>query len=78
MDTTREKILRCKQIVADGMLNEYDFTKEEEAELLDFIFDNKDRMREISLRMVSKVADLRKSMSNRWKRMAECTCMKRV
>lgn len=78
MDTTREKILRCKQIVADGMLNEYDFTKEEEAELLDFIFDNKDRMREISLRMVTKVADLRKSMSNRWKRMAECTCMKRV
>jgi hypothetical protein len=78
MDTTREKMLRCQQIVADGMLNEYEFTKEEEAEILDFIFENKDRMREISLRMVTKVADLRKSMSGRWKRMAECTCMKRV
>ena len=78
MDTTREKMLRCQQIVNDGMLNEYDFTKEEEQEILDFIFENKDRMREISLRMVTKVADLRKSMSSRWKRMAECTCMKRV
>jgi hypothetical protein len=78
MDTTREKMLRCQQIVNDGMLNEYDFTKEEEQEILDFIFANKDRMREISLRMVTKVADLRKSMSSRWKRMAECTCMKRV
>lgn len=78
MDTPREKILRCRQIVADGMLNEYDFTKEEEQEIVEFIVENKDRMREISLRMVTKVADLRKSMSNRWKRMAECTCMKRV
>ena len=78
MDTTREKMLRCQQIVNDGMLNEYDFTKEQEQEILNFIFDNKDRMREISLRMVTKVADLRKSMSSRWQRMAECTCMKRV
>ena len=36
MDTTREKVLRCRQIVADGMLNEYQFSKEEEAALMDF------------------------------------------
>ena len=78
MDTTREKMLRCKQIVDDGMLNEYGFSKDEQAEVLDFIFDNKDRMREISLRMVTKVADLRKSMSSRWKVMAEVTCMRRA
>ena len=77
MDTTREKVLRCKQIVQDGMLNEYQFTKEEEAEVMDFMVDNKDKMREISLRMVTKLADLKKSMSERWKRMAECTCMVR-
>ena len=78
MDTTREKMLRCKQIVADGMLNEYKFTKEEEQEVLDYIFDNKDRMREISLRMVCKVADLKKSMSSKWQAMVQATCMKRA
>lgn len=75
MDNMREKVLRCKQIVADGMLNEYDFNKAEEDELMAFIFDNKERMREISLRMVTKVADLKKAMPEKWKAMAEVTCM---
>ena len=79
LDTTREKILRCKQIVADGMLNEYQFTSEEEADLLGFMFDNKDKMREISLRMVTKLADLKKSFGgSKWKRTAEVTCMRRA
>jgi hypothetical protein len=77
MDTPREKILRCRQIVADGMLAEYDFTKAQEAEIVDFIFNNQHRMREVSLRMVTKIADLRRSMSDKWERMAEVTCMLR-
>ena len=77
MDTTREKVLRCRQIVRDGMLNEYQFTREEEESLMDFMVDNKDRMREISLRMITKLADLKKSMGSRWQRTAEVTCMRR-
>ena len=77
MDTTREKVLRCKQIVNDGMLNEYDFTKEEESALMDFMIENKEKMREISLRMVTKLADLKKSMGSKWMRTAEVTCMRR-
>ena len=78
MDTMREKVLRCKQIVADGMLNEYQFTQEEQDDLMDFMFDNKEKMREISLRMVTKLADLKQSMGTKWKRTAEVTCMRRV
>ena len=79
MDTTREKVLRCKQIVADGMLNEYDFTDEEETDLMDFMISNKEKMREISLRMVTKLADLKKSFGDeKWKRTAEVTCMRRA
>ena len=79
MDTTREKVLRCRQIVADGMLNEYDFTKAEEEDVMDFMVDNKEKMREISLRMVTKLADLKKSFGEgKWKRTAEVTCMRRV
>ncbi len=79
MDTMREKVLRCKQIVADGMLNEYGFTAEEQNELMAFLLDNKEKMREISLRMVTKLADLKKSMGGeKWKRVAEVTCMRRL
>lgn len=79
MDTMREKVLRCKQIVADGMLNEYGFTAAEQNELMAFLLDNKEKMREISLRMVTKLADLKKSMGGeKWKRVAEVTCMRRL
>ena len=78
MDTMREKVLRCKQIVADGMLNEYQFTQDEQEDLMNFMFDNKEKMREISLRMVTKLADLKQSMGTKWKRTAEVTCMRRA
>ena len=79
MDTMREKVFRCKQIVADGMLNEYQFTQEEQDDLMNFMFENKEKMREISLRMVTKLADLKKSFgSEKWKRTAEVTCMRRA
>ena len=77
MDTAREKLLRVKQIVADGMLEEYRFTKTEQDEIVDFMIENQGRLREVSLRMCTKIADLRKSQSDRWERMAEVTCMLR-
>ena len=76
MGSTRERLLRCRQIVADGMLEEYGFTEQQQVEIVDFMEDNQDRMREISLRMVGKIADLRRTKSDKWERMAEITCMK--
>jgi len=78
IDTTREKILRIKQIVGDGMLDVYDLSEEAKQEVVDFITVNKDRMRELSLRMVIKVADLRAAMPEKWQSVAALTCMKRV
>ena len=79
MDTQREKILRIKQVVSKGnMLERYEFDKRVEAEVVDFVVDNKDTLRELSLRMVLKVADLRKGFPKSWKAMAKTTCMKRV
>jgi ATPase family associated with various cellular activities (AAA) len=77
IDTTREKILRIKQVVRDcGMLDEYGFDDEGKAEVVNFIETNKDRMRELSLRMVLKISDLRKSMPSNWTAVAEVTCMR--
>jgi hypothetical protein len=77
MDTEREKILRIKQIVGDGMLDEYEFEQVTVDEIVSFIDANKTKLRELSLRMVLKIADLRKSFPTSWTAMAKTTCMKR-
>ena len=77
MDTEREKCLRIKQITQDGMLDSYEFEGNEKEEIIDFIMEKRSVMRELSLRTVLKVADLRKSFANNWKAMAEVTVMKR-
>ena len=78
LDTMRDKFLRCKQIVADGMLNEYKFSDEDKTDLMDYIYTNKNKLREMSLRMVLKIADLKKMNANKWKSYAESTCMRRA
>ena len=77
LDTMRDKLLRIKQIAKDGVLfADYDFNEYAQDDIIDFMHDNKDRLREVSLRMALKIADLRKSFPNNWKRMSETTCMK--
>ena len=78
IDTTREKILRIKQIVNDGMLDSYNLEEIQKDEVVQVIEVNKDKMRELSLRMVIKIADLRASMPLKWKAVAAMTCMKRA
>jgi len=77
MDTEREKVLRIKQITQDGMLEHYNFEQCQVDEIIDFIVKNTKKLRELSLRTVLKVADLRKSFPNNWASMAEVTVMKR-
>jgi hypothetical protein len=76
IDTEREKLLRIKQIVGDGMLDKYNMTAEEQTSLLEFINVNKSKLRELSLRMVLKLADLRVSFPQRWQEVAAVTCMR--
>ena len=80
MDTEREKILRIKQIVNDGMLDVYDFEHAEIAkdEIIQFVDANATKLRELSLRMVLKLADLRQSFPTNWRAMATTTCMRRA
>jgi hypothetical protein len=77
MDTNREKLLWIRQITNQGMLDRFEFEPVVREELLDFIVENQDSLRELSLRMVLKVAQLRKAMPIVWKAYARQTCMKR-
>jgi len=77
LDTMRDKILRIKQIAKDGVLfADYDFDECVQDEIIGFMDTNKNKLREMSLRMALKIADLRKSFPLNWKRMAETTCMR--
>jgi hypothetical protein len=77
LNTMRDKIMRIKQIAADGELfADYGFGDVETAEIVDFMTENQNKFREMSLRMAIKIADLRKSFPFNWKDMAQVTCMK--
>ena len=78
LDTTRDKIMRIKQIARDGgLFDTKGLTKIEEEEIIEFMVEKQDRLREVSLRMAQKIADLRNMDKNRWKVLTESTCMKR-
>lgn len=78
IDTEREKMLRIKQVVLEcGMLDDYEFDDVAKDTLLDFVDDNKKKLRELSLRTVLKIADLKRSMPSNWRAVAEVTCMRR-
>ena len=77
LDTMRDKILRIRQIAQDGVLfADYEFSPEMQEEIIEFMSANKQRIREMSLRMAIKVAQLRKSFEHNWMAMARTTCMK--
>lgn len=76
IDTEREKLLRIRQIVEDGMLREYGFEPEIQDQLLEFVDTNKKRFRELSLRTVLKLADLRKSFGDRYEDYAAITLLR--
>jgi hypothetical protein len=77
LNTMRDKFLRIKQIFRQGQLfKDYDFSPEQGEEILAFMDSNKDRLREMSLRMALKLADLTKVSQSNWKALAASTCMK--
>lgn len=76
MNSISDKFIRIKQIVRDGMLEEYKFGEEGNEEIINFMLDNAAILREISLRMVLKISDLRKMDPANWQALARTTCMK--
>mgnify|MGYP001366917350 FL=1 len=78
IDTLREKLLRIQQIVKDGMLNSYALPEETKQQVVEYIWDHKRRLREVSLRTVLKIADLAKAFPEQWQDMATSTVLKPV
>lgn len=81
IDTERDKMLRIKQVHADtegGLFRDYFFEGDEGEQVLQFMLEQKGRLRELSMRMALKIADLVKISPTNWKNLAENTVMKRI
>ena len=76
IDSMRDRMLRIRQICRQGMLSKYQMAADTEEALIQFVFANKHRLREISLRMVLKIADLWRMSPDRYQQLAEQTCMR--
>jgi hypothetical protein len=79
INTERDKILRVKQVHRDadgGLFAEYNFENGEGEEILEFMFEYKDRLRELSLRTCLKIADLVRHCPADWRNLAKHTVMR--
>lgn len=78
IDSGREKVIHIRNVVdRSNMLADYNFTEAEKAEVTNYIYENHSKLRELSLRMVLKIADLRKAMPHNWVKFVEKNCHKR-
>jgi hypothetical protein len=79
INSERDKMLRIKQVHRDadgGLFKDYDLSDEQSSEVMSYMWDNHNKLREVSLRMALKVADLVKISPSNWQNLAKATCMK--
>lgn len=77
MKSTLDYVVRIKQVVnKHAMLRTAGFSMTEERLVVDFIESNKDKLRELSLRMVLKLAGLMRINPSDWMTLAKTTCFK--
>jgi hypothetical protein len=76
MHSRRDYIVRIKQVLEKGMLREYGLNMSQERELMRFMTDYQETLRELSLRMVVKVANIMKARPTCWETLAKVYCVK--
>jgi len=77
MKTNLDYVVRIKQVVFEsGMLTSQGFTATQQKTIVDFIVTNQNKLRELSLRMVLKLAGLMKMNPTGWEKLAKVSCMR--
>lgn len=75
LKTPLDYLVRIKQVLFDyGMMDAQHLTKAQAVELMKFIEDNLTNLRELSLRMVIKLATLMRNDPCHWQKFAKVTC----
>lgn len=76
MKTKLDYVVRIKQVVSQGMLRDKNISDYDASILVDFVENNMDNLRELSLRMVIKLATLMKMDYVNWQKLAKQTCFR--
>ncbi len=76
MKTRKDYMVRIKQVLKRGMAEKLGISKEKENVILTYMDDNSQRLRELSLRTVVKLAKLMNMSPASWKILANATCLK--
>lgn len=76
MKSIRDYLIRIRQVVDMGMLKQRGFSVSEQREIMDYLFDNATKLRELTLRMVIKLSSVYRSNPNRWQEIAKVTLWK--
>lgn len=76
MKTKMDYVVRIKQVVRGGMLKSRGFNEIDTVLIMQFIENNVERLRELSLRMVVKIAGLYKMDKSNWQKLAKQTCFR--
>ena len=71
MKTRRDYLIRIRQVIRQGLLNH--LRPDERKDVVDFIEENHEKLRELSLRMAIKVGNIRRA-GGKWKNIAKVTC----
>jgi len=74
MRTQRDYMMQIRRVVRQGLLANSGLSIEQQEEVVKFVETNSTKLRELSLRMVLKVATIRKRSGDRWLRNARVTC----
>ena len=80
LDSVRDKMLRIKQVLGNGMLDGYKLPVDKEQakqDIIEYLEGNVGHLRELSLRTALKLADLRVLNGERWKNLADTTILRR-
>ena len=76
MHSKRDYIVRIKQVLEKGMLREYGLSMSQENDIMEFINTHMDNIRELSLRMVVKIANIMRAHPTKWRMLAKVYCVK--
>lgn len=79
IDSARDQMLRIRQVHRDadgGLFSSYDFDAGVGEQILDYMWDQRERLDQISLRTAMNIANLVKDSPDDWKFLAERTVMK--
>jgi hypothetical protein len=74
--TRREFFAVIKLKLKDGLLVDKGINEEQQHEIMDFMAENMDKITELSLRMVEKIAYIYKSRPTTWKKLCRQVCLK--